>query len=134
MPSLDADTTIEYARFSPQAKQREFLSTSADIAVFGGAAGGGKSWALVYDPLRHIKVPGFSGVVFRRTSPEILNAGGLWDEASGMYPAAGGKARISDLSYVFKPKARISFRHLELIDSVYSYQGSQFCYLAFDEL
>jgi Terminase large subunit, T4likevirus-type, N-terminal len=124
----------DVTRFSPQPKQREFLSTSADIAVYGGSAGSGKSFALVYDPIRHIKVPGFTGVIFRRTSPEITNAGGLWDEAGGLYPAAGGKAFQDKLEYRFKPKSRIGFRHLEHENDKFSHQGSQICYLAFDEL
>ena len=128
------EVETESLRFSPQPKQREFLGTSADIAVYGGAAGGGKSWALVYDPIRHIKVPGFTGIIFRRTSPEITNAGGLWDEAGELYPAAGGKAVQDRLEYRFKPKARISFRHLEHEQDKLGYQGSQICYLAFDEL
>jgi hypothetical protein len=126
--------TVEAIRFSPQPKQREFLGASADIAVYGGAAGGGKSWALVYDPIRHVRVPGFTGIIFRRTSPEITNAGGLWDEAQELYPAAGGKAVQDRLEYRFKPKARISFRHLEHEADKLGYQGSQICYLAFDEL
>ena len=79
-------------------------------------------------------MPGFTGIIFRRTSPEITNAGGLWDEAQELYPAAGGKAVQDRLEYRFKPKARISFRHLEHEADKLGYQGSQICYLAFDEL
>ena len=68
------------------------------------------------------------------TSPEITNAGGLWDEANELYPAAGGKAVQDRLEYRFSPKSRVSFRHLEHEKDKLSYQGSQICYLAFDEL
>ena len=121
-------------RFSPQPKQREFLATSADLAVYGGGAGSGKSWSLCYCPLRHIHKPGFYGVVFRGTSPEITNSGGLWDEASGMFPAAGGRGVRGDLEFRWRNNVKISFRHLEHEQDKYSYQGSQFAYIGFDEL
>ena len=54
----------------PQAGPQEaFLASSADIAIFGGAAGCGKTFALLMEPLRHIHVPGFGAVVFRRSMP-----------------------------------------------------------------
>ena len=52
---------------SPQkGPQEKFLSSSADIAIYGGSAGGGKSFALLLAPLRHIENEDFSCVVFRR--------------------------------------------------------------------
>ncbi len=121
-------------RFSPQAAQRQFLSSPADIAIYGGSAGGGKSWALLYDPLKHIKRKGFAGVIFRRSYPEITNAGGLWDEAGTLYPFAKGTGIIGATEWRFPWGAKVSFRHLENESSKYDYQGSQICYLAFDEL
>jgi hypothetical protein len=121
-------------RFSPQPVQRGLLSTAADIAVIGGSAGGGKSWALCYDPIRHIGVPGFAGVVFRRTSPEITNSGALWDQASELYPPAGGRGVRGDLEFRWPKNVRISFRHLEHEQDKHNYQGSQFCFIGFDEL
>lgn len=79
-------------------------------------------------------MPGFTGIVFRRTSPEITNAGGLWDEAGDLYPYAGGESRVGMLEYRFPAGSKVSFRHLEHEDTKYRYQGSQVCYLAFDEL
>jgi len=63
--------------------QELFLSTPADICIYGGAAGGGKSFGLLLEALRHIDNPQYGAVIFRRTYPEIMNKGGLWDE-SGM--------------------------------------------------
>ena len=59
--------------------QEMFLSTPADIAGYGGAAGGGKSFGLLLEALRHIDNPEFGWVIFRRTYPMITNEGGLWD-------------------------------------------------------
>ena len=76
-----------------------FLSSPADIAIYGGAAGGGKSFALLMEPLRHVAKTGFSAVIFRRTSKQVKNEGGLWDASSGLYGAIGGKAKESELSW-----------------------------------
>src|SRR5215471_15024257 len=62
--------------------QTEFLRTPADICVYGGAAGGGKTVGLILEPLRHVsRVANFRAVFFRRTMPQITNPGALWDEA-----------------------------------------------------
>jgi hypothetical protein len=77
---------------SPQpGPQTAFLQTPADICIYGGAAGGGKTVGLILEPLRHVRrVPGFSAVFFRRTTPQITNPGGLWDESLNFYPRFGG--------------------------------------------
>ncbi len=104
--------------------------------MYGGSAGGGKSRGLLYEPLArrlHFN-PGFTAAVFRRTYPEITNPGGLWDEASEIYPLAGGRGVIGACEWRFPSGARIAFRHLENEATKHQYQGSQICYLAFDEL
>ena len=59
---------------SPQpGPQTAFLSSSADIAIYGGAAGGGKTWALLMEPLRHLANAGFGAVIFRRTTVQVRN-------------------------------------------------------------
>jgi hypothetical protein len=73
-------------------------------------------------------------MVFRRTFPEITNAGGLWDESGRLYPGTGGRAVRGELEWRWPQNVRIPFRHLEHVESVYSYQGTEVCYLAFDEL
>src|ERR1700753_93566 len=91
---------MEGIRPQPGAQER-FLSCGADIAIYGGAAGGGKSFGLLLEPLRHIGNKEFGGVIFRRTSPQITNEGALWDEAGKLYPLVGAEARIGDLSSRF---------------------------------
>jgi Terminase large subunit, T4likevirus-type, N-terminal len=128
--------TVETRGFRCQPKQRDFLRTAADLAVYGGSAGSGKSWSLLYQPIfrRHHLRPGFYSVVFRRTSPEITNPGGLWDEAAGIYPYFGGEARVGSLEYRFPSGARVALRHLQHEEDKFSWQGAQVCGLNFDEL
>src|SRR5436189_4077436 len=71
--------------------QTGFLRSAADICIYGGAAGGGKTVGLVLEPMRYVsRVPGFTAVFFRRTTPQITNPGGLWDESQNFYPRLGG--------------------------------------------
>lgn len=114
--------------------QTEFNKTSADIAIYGGAAGGGKSYSLLLEPLRHINNSKFGGVIFRRTIPQIKTEGGIWDEASDLYPLLGAKPNLSDLIYTFPSKMKIKFAHLEYEKNLLDYQSAQIPYIGFDEL
>ena len=62
--------------------QTQFMQSSADIIVYGGGAGGGKTFALLMEPLRYaVNVPNFTCVMFRRNTVQVRNPGGLWDES-----------------------------------------------------
>ena len=114
--------------------QEMFLRSRADIAIYGGAAGAGKTYAELLEPLYHIGVPGFFCVTFRREYTQITNAGGLWDESMLLYPNFGSKPLKGNLSHSFPSGARIEFDHLNGESSVLSWQGSQIPLIQFDEL
>lgn len=111
-----------------------FLASAADIAIFGGAAGGGKSYALLMEPLRHVWRRDFGAVVFRRTSVQIRNEGGLWDESAKLYPGFAARPQQNDLWWRFPAGASVSFAHLEHEKNKYDWQGAQIPLLCFDEL
>ena len=113
-----------------------FLSTKADIAIYGGAAGGGKSYALLLKPLSHIHVSGFNAVIFRRNTTDLRNPGGLWDESHQIYPYAGGRSKEApDMEWKFgRGQVKIQFSHLQYDKTVLDWQGAQVCMFGFDEL
>lgn len=80
-------------------------------------------------------MPGFNGVIFRRTYPEITNPGGLWDASEEIYRPLGGIARKGTLDWTFPPHGNtISFRHLQHEQDKYQWQGTEVPYFGFDEL
>jgi predicted phage terminase large subunit-like protein len=119
----------------PQAgPQEQFLASSADIAIYGGAAGGGKTWGLLLEPLRHSSNGEFGATVFRRTTVQVRNEGGLWDESVKLYAPAGASPLEHVLKWKFPSGASVSFAHLEHDKTVLNWQGSQIPLICFDEL
>lgn len=114
--------------------QVQFLSSPADIAIGGGAAGAGKTFALLLEPLRHVHNPYFGGVIFRRTSPQIRSEGGLWDTSNNLYPLVLGKPRETNLEWIFQSGAGVKFSHLEYEKNILDWQGAQVPFIGFDEL
>lgn len=125
----------ELIQIGPQpGPQTMFMETLADIAIYGGAAGGGKSFGLLLDPVRHHDNPLFGGVIFRRNTVQVRNEGGLWDESMKLYMPLGAHPREAFLEWEFPLGMRMKFSHLENEKTVYDWQGAQIAYIGFDEL
>ena len=114
--------------------QEQFLQCSADIVIYGGSAGGGKTYALLLDPLYWVSNGGFRSVIFRRETTQIRGEGGLWDTSRQIYRYCGATAREGTLDWRFPSGAKIGFRHLERADDHYKYDGTQFANIGFDQL
>ena len=114
--------------------QSAFLATQADVAIFGGAAGGGKSYDLLLEPLRHIHNPLFKALLLRRNMTTITKPGGLWDTSMQIYPYVGGRPIPSRNKWVFPSGASIHFGHIEYDSTLLDYQSTQVDYIGFDEL
>lgn len=94
------------------------------------------SYCMLLDFIKpeYISNPGYRGVIFRRTYPEITSEGGLVDESNDIYGLAGGKYVGKPPTWKFKSGAKVVFRHLQHEDTKESYKGAQFARIGFDEL
>lgn len=114
--------------------QEAALSSDADIVILGGAAGGGKTFALLLEALRHKDVPTFGAVIFRREGPQITNQGGLWDESMKLYPLLGATPKQTTLEWKFPLKAKVRFAHMEQEKDRFTWDGAQIPLIGFDQL
>ena len=116
--------------------QEQFLATKADIAIYGGAAGGGKTYALLLEPLRHMNVEGYSATIFRKNATQITIDGGLLDESMQIYGMLRNVVYKASPKphWTFGGKAKVSFMHIDGDRDLPKWQGSQICFLGFDEL
>src|SRR6478736_6432823 len=113
--------------------QLDFASSPADICIGGGAAGVGKTFSLLLEPIRHKDIEGFGSVIFRRTNTQIRNEGGLWDTSIQLYSCLDAIPRQSSLEWMFG-KSKLKFSNLEYEKNIYDWQGSQIPLIGFDEL
>ena len=119
-----------------QGFQIQALSTPADIAILGGAAGVGKTFIELLEPIRHKNNKNFDAIIFRRNTTQIRIAGGLWATSMQIYPYLRPQPVPveSKLKWNFPSGATIAFNHIEYESTLQSYQGSAFAYIGFDEL
>lgn len=114
--------------------QEVFLASDVDVAIMGGAAGVGKTYALLLAPLQSYRIAEFSAVIFRRTSPEITNPGGLWDESARLYPHVQAQAKQNPLEWIFPSGARVRFSHMQYETDRFAWDGAQIPFVGFDQV
>jgi hypothetical protein len=134
--SLNFDAQPQQAEviFKPnEGPQTEFLAASEREVLYGGSAGGGKTMALIADPMRYFSNPNFNGLILRRTTDELREI--IW-KTQELYPKAfaGAKWQEKKSQWVFPSGARLWLTYLERDQDVLRYQGQAFSYIAFDEL
>ena len=128
------DTTGSYVAFMPnEGSQTDFLAAAEKDVLYGGAAGGGKSFAMLIDPLRHCHIKEHRALILRRSMPELRE---LIDKSRELYPKAfkGAKFREVEKLWNFPSGAKIEFGFLERDADVYRYQGQAYSWIGFDEI
>jgi len=134
-PATPTPAPVEPRVIQPQVgPQTRFLQSKADILIFGGAAGGGKTYALLLEPLFHRRNPLYAAVIFRRTFGQVTNPGGLWDTAREIYPFTGARGSLHAGGFKWPCGSRVKFSHLEHDKNVLDWQGSALTCIMFDEL
>lgn len=114
--------------------QTQFLSCPADIAIYGGAAGGGKTYGLLLEAMRLFNFDGVNGAIFRREASQLTNPGSVWSESQKMYTQLGLVPNQTRMQYRFQHHSYLKFSGLQYDHDVLSWQGPQLDFLGFDEL
>ena len=113
--------------------QTDFLAASEREVFYGGARGGGKSYAMLVDPLRYCTKTSHRALLIRRTMPELRD---LINHSQRLYSRAfpGAKWREQEKEWRFPSGARIEFGYAENMQDVLRYQGQSYTWIGIDEL
>ncbi|MBE7049201.1 MAG: Terminase-like family protein [Ruminococcaceae bacterium] len=119
--------------WTPQKKQEIFQSRPEYEALYGGAAGGGKSDALLTEALRQVHIPHYRGLILRKTYPQLSE---LIDRSRELYSKAFPTAKYNETKHVwvFQSGAKIYFGAMQHTSDRINYQGKRYDFIAFDEL
>lgn len=126
---------IPYCPNKPTDKQAEFLLYFGQEAMYGGAAGGGKSDALLMAALQFVDVPGYAALILRKSFTDLAQPGALMDRANDWWGGLKGvKFSAMKNQYTFPSGAKIQFGYLQRDQDKDRYKSAEFQYIAFDEL
>jgi len=128
--TLKNSKVIFHANEGPQT---DFLASSEKDVLYGGAAGGGKSYAMIIDPLRNCHKKAHRALILRRSMPELRE---MIDKSRELYPQAfpGAKFKEVEKLWNFPSGAKVEFGFLERDADVYRYQGQAYSWIGFDEI
>lgn len=132
-PEFDVEAAQSVVFKPNPGPQTEFLSASEREVLYGGSAGGGKSYAMLADPLHGLNDPNFSGLLVRHTTEELRE---LIQKSQELYPRAipGIKWSERKSQWISPRGGRLWMSYLDKDMDVTRYQGQAFNWIGFDEL
>ena len=124
----------EWCPHTPTAKQAEFMDCNELEALYGGAAGGGKTGSLLMDPLRDVDTPGFSAIIFRRTFQDLALPDSIMDRAHQWLDGKDAHWDGTRYRFTFPSGATLQFGYLDGPRDHMRYKSAAFQSMGFDEL
>ena len=119
---------------TPTPKQQVFLLLDCKEAMYGGAAGPGKSSALLMAALQYVDVPGYAALILRRTYADLALPGAIMDRSHLWLQETDAHWSSSDKTWTFPSGATLTFGYLANENDKYRYQSAEFQAICFDEL
>jgi len=123
-----------YIPHVPTPKQHAFLWLTIKEAFFGGAAGGGKSDALLMAALQYVDVPGYAAIIFRRSYTDLALPGAIMDRAQAWLTNTDARWNDNDKEFLFPSGAKVTFAYLKAPNDKYRYQSAEFQFIGIDEI
>lgn len=128
----------KYIVHTPYPKQAAFMLLDCKEAFYGGAAGGGKSDALLMCALQYVDVPGYSAIIFRKSYADLVKPGALIDRALewlGQWIATKEVRWVEkEKKLIFPSGATLQFGYMETYNDRFNYQGGEYQFIGFDEV
>ena len=121
-----------YVPHAPHAPQQLFLLDQGREAFYGGAAGGGKSDAMLMAALQYVDVPRYSALILRRTKDDLALPGAIGDRADEWL--GGTDARLKGSTWEFPSGATIALGSIQYDRDKSRFKSAEFQFIAWDEL
>ena len=118
----------------PHPKQAEFLALTALEALYGGAAGGGKSDALLMAALQYVDVPGYAALLLRRTYADLALPGAIMDRSHTWLAGTEAHWDGQNHRWTLPSGATLTFGYLDTERDKYRYQGAELQFVGVDEM
>ena len=131
---LARTSSAPFIPHKPYPKQEAFLRLTCLEAFYGGAAGGGKSDALLMGALEYVHVPGHAALLLRRTYADLALPGAIMERSHGWLQGTGATWNGTDKRWTFPSGATLTFGYLDTEKDKFRYASAEFQFIGFDEV
>lgn len=134
---LDAVSRRKRATWTPHRpwpKQQQWIDLDVLESTYGGAAGGGKTDALLASALRFVDVPGYAALILRRTYPDLALPGAIMDRSHAWLDNTRASWNDRDKCWTFPSGSRLQFGYCDTEPDLARYKSAEFQFIGIDEV